>query len=303
MLIEIENIYHTQIKNMNLSIIEIMYRIPHLHPEIELLLVLEGNPIFIINGEYFSFKKDDIILVNSNQLHEIISKNNVSKFLSLHILPQYFEGYYPELSHIRFLKNNIFSENKKLFKYTFFKLLKIYFKKELYYQIQCASLINIMFYDILKNCNYTKLSQQDNKKLDKKSERLSKIVEYIEKYYYEKITLKSLASYLNLSTSFLSHFIKENLNYSFRDFLTYIRYINARALIIKDKLNLMDICYYCGFSDYKYMKNAFIKYSNCSPSDFKKKTKKIYIKASSNNMCKIYSNSEVEQFINNLDII
>ena len=38
--LEIENIHHPQIKNMNLSVYDVGYRAAHLHPEIELILVL-----------------------------------------------------------------------------------------------------------------------------------------------------------------------------------------------------------------------------------------------------------------------
>ena len=48
--LEIENIHHPQIKNMNLSVYDVGYRAAHLHPEIELILVLKGDPAFNING-------------------------------------------------------------------------------------------------------------------------------------------------------------------------------------------------------------------------------------------------------------
>ena len=44
--LEIENIHHPQIKNMNLSVYDVGYRAAHLHPEIELILVLKGDPAF-----------------------------------------------------------------------------------------------------------------------------------------------------------------------------------------------------------------------------------------------------------------
>ena len=53
--LEIENIHHPQIKNMNLSVYDVGYRAAHLHPEIELILVLKGDPAFNINGNTTSF--------------------------------------------------------------------------------------------------------------------------------------------------------------------------------------------------------------------------------------------------------
>ena len=117
--LEIENIHHPQIKNMNLSVYDVGYRAAHLHPEIELILVLKGDPAFNINGNTTSFSEKDIILINANELHEIISEKAPSTLLSLHILPQYFEGYFPQMSHISFLENTLLSKNERLFTYSF----------------------------------------------------------------------------------------------------------------------------------------------------------------------------------------
>lgn len=297
---EIENIHHPQIKNMNLAMSDIKYRSPHLHPEIELLYVLKGNPVCIINNEKYQFNKGDFILINANDLHEIICENETATFLSLNILPEYFYGYYPQMSKTRFLDHTLISENYELFTYTFFKLTKVYFSKEPYYQIQCASLINIMLYDILKNFAYQEVSTNIIEKYNKKSQRLSKIIQYIKEHYDEKLTLTSLANYMNLSPSFLSHFIKENLHQSFREFLTYIRYVNSKALIDKGNMNLVDICYTCGFSDYRYMNSAFKKYSNCTPNAYKTQKENNIITNYKNNEYKEYSSNEIKIIIDQL---
>lgn len=53
--LEVENIHHPQIKNMNLTVTDISYKAPHLHPEIELVLVLKGTPSFNIDGTLIQF--------------------------------------------------------------------------------------------------------------------------------------------------------------------------------------------------------------------------------------------------------
>lgn len=39
---ELENIYHSKINNLNFLLVDITYRKPHLHFDIELAFVLEG---------------------------------------------------------------------------------------------------------------------------------------------------------------------------------------------------------------------------------------------------------------------
>lgn len=255
--LEIENIHHPQIKNMNLSVYDVGYRAAHLHPEIELILVLKGDPAFNINGNTTSFSEKDIILINANELHEIISEKAPSTLLSLHILPQYFEGYFPQMSHISFLENTLLSKNERLFTYSFCKLLKIYLLQAPYYQLECAGLINIMVHDILQSCAYYEMYGDKLALTTKRNSQLSEIIDYIEEHSAERVTLSDLAKHMQLSASYLSHFIQKNLHRSFSEFLTYTRYLNAKALLMKGELSLIDICYGCGFSDYRYMNNAF----------------------------------------------
>ncbi len=290
---EIETIQHPQIKNMNLTVADVQYRAPHLHGELEVILVLKGSPTFNINGTAKTFSEQEIILINAHDLHEIISEAQPSTLLSLHILPQYFEGYFPQMTFIKFQDTTLTSQNRKLFIYTFCKLLKTYLSQDPYYQLQCAGLINIMVYDILQSCDYYEIYEDNLRLTAKRSRQLSEIIHYIEEHYAERLTLADLAAHMKLSPSYLSHFILKNLHRSFSDFLTYIRYLNAKALLMKNELSLIDICYSCGFSDYRYMNSAFKKYTSCTPKEFKTKCQSNTLPQNKKGAVKLYSPQEM----------
>lgn len=295
--LEVENIQHSQLKNMSLTICDVQHRSAHLHPEIEVLLVLKGTPTFNINGNTKTYAEQDVILINANELHEIISESEPSTFLSLHILPQYFEGYFPQMCSIKFEENTLISENKPLFIYTFCKLLKTYLAQEPYYPLQCAGLINIMVYHILKSCSYHQLYDDNLRRTTHRSKLLSDIISYVEEHYTERITLTGLAEYLSLSPSYLSHFILDNLHQSFSEFLTYTRYMNAKALLMSNEYSLTDICYSCGFSDYRYMNKAFKKYTACTPNEFKKKAQTNSLPNRKKGIVTKYTHDEMLQYI------
>ena len=84
----------------------------------EMLFVFKGSPIFIINDEQFQFHPGDVILLNSNDKHEIISQEEASIFLCLQILPKYFEGYFPQISHVVFTDHCRYDIKHNLLIYT-----------------------------------------------------------------------------------------------------------------------------------------------------------------------------------------
>ena len=255
-------------RNLNILIKKTPYQTMHFHPEIEIILVLQGSPTIIINGTHETYKKDDVIIISAHDSHSIISENENTMLLVLHINPLFFFGYYDHMKDIRFITNLLVTDKKDIFIYTFLTLAKQFLIKEKYYQIACASFINIMIGEILNGCSYYESANSDII-ISKEQERVSHIIQYIQSNYYKKISLKNLAEEFNLSTAYLSRFIKNNINQSFSSLLNYIRYINARQLIHEGKYFLVDISVIVGFSDYKYMTRIFRHHLGLSPKEYR----------------------------------
>ena len=270
---KLEVIYYPSIDNMKLFVVEIDYRSPHIHPEIEVLFVFKGNPVFMINNERFEFHQGDIIIINSNEKHEIISNDESSIFLVLNISTKYFDGYFAQINQVTFNGHCTYNSKNSLMIYSFLNLAKIYMEKPIFYQVKCGSMINIMFVYLLENYSKYEFNTAKGQESCQNKLRLSRIISYVEENYYDKISLQDIADREGLSIYFLSRFIHNNLELSFQDYLTFVRFNHARELIITTDMKLMDICYQCGFSDYRYMTQAFKKYCECTPKEFKLRLK------------------------------
>ena len=298
----LEVIYYPSIDNMKIFVVDIEYRTSHIHPEIEVLFVLKGNPTFIINDERFEFHQRDIIIINSNENHEIISNNEASTFLVLNISTKYFEGYFSQINEITFKGHCTYNTEHNLLIYTFLNLARLYIEKSDFYKIRCASMVNIMFGYLLDN--YSKYDEVYNEKSQESCQnklRLRRVINYIEKNYYNKISLKDIAEQEGVSIYFLSRFIHKYLELSFQDYLTLVRFNHAREFILTTDMKLGDICYECGFSDYRYMNQAFKKYCDCTPKEFKAKSANVSIPKSSlvTTYQKIYDDDEALSIIDN----
>ncbi|MDH5721637.1 MAG: helix-turn-helix domain-containing protein [Spirochaetia bacterium] len=114
----------------------------------------------------------------------------------------------------------------------------------------------------------TKLKNVDVVALEKKLKRLMKIEKI---YKTEKITLKSLAKRLNLTTHQLSEYLNAFLSLSFADYLHNIQIKEAKRILAKDmKTPVSRVGFEVGFHSESSFYSVFQKDTGLSPGDFRK---------------------------------
>lgn len=87
------------------------------------------------------------------------------------------------------------------------------------------------------------------------------------------LSLDTVASQLNVSKSHLSKILKEYQKCSFTEYVTLLRLEEAKKLLKDDEYatyTIVAIGLECGFNSKSAFYNAFKKYLNCTPSDFRK---------------------------------
>lgn len=99
--------------------------------------------------------------------------------------------------------------------------------------------------------------------------RMERIITYVQDNYAKKITLQELADREGLSTSYISHLFKDHLNKSFQSFLNDLRLERAIFLLKNTNMKVIDICIESGFSDSKYLSQAFINLFGMTPREFR----------------------------------
>ena len=99
--------------------------------------------------------------------------------------------------------------------------------------------------------------------------RLNRLIEFVEQNHRSKISLSDFAREENRSTSYLSHFVKENLGQSFQEYVTATRFQTACSLIAAGWERLLDVCMESGFSDYRYFSQAFRQRTGMTPEEYR----------------------------------
>lgn len=90
---------------------------------------------------------------------------------------------------------------------------------------------------------------------------------YVNDHMMERLSVRSVADHLHVSTSTIARLFQENINMSLYHYITRVRLLRAKDLMAGE-LSLQEIGEHCGFTDYSSFYRSFKKEFGVSPSQF-----------------------------------
>ena len=103
------------------------------------------------------------------------------------------------------------------------------------------------------------------------SEHLSKAADFIEINYTEELTLKKVSDAVYISTFYLSHLFRREMNTTFSDYLCKTRIEKAKEYLKNDNApRIQEIAEKIGFNDPNYFTKTFRKIVGVTPREYKK---------------------------------
>ena len=252
----------------------------HFHSEYEILYVIDGFGRSFVADNIEEFQSGDLALLGSNLPHFWKSdeafhddKNNRKvKYIVVQFSNEFFKeaiSEYPEFHLIkellersarglRFSKAFAEKAKRKMFKLVrangfertilLLELLQ-YLAKTEEYKFLAGELYQI------ENYNFT-------------SDRLTKVMHYLNTTYLKKVELEKVADVANLHTSAFCRFFKEKSGKSLSEFVNDMRVSYACRLIIEDKMSVSQICYESGFNNLSNFNRTFKKYTGFTPTNY-----------------------------------
>lgn len=273
---EYEVISHNN-ANFHLFLVKIFYRSPHIHRDYEICLIMDGEVCLITQDKSVSLQKNDIFIINPFESHEI-KAGSPALILSLQVSPSFFAAFYPQIKYIYLDRTHLCSadspsECRYIHNYVI-ELAYSFFKREPLYELKCASLVNQLFFYILRHLPFHEISDKERISSKTRGKRMQNITQYIDEHYSEKLLLSDIAEREDMDLYYLSHFFKDNFGMSFQNYLLKIRCERARRLLLLTDYSLLDISVSCGFSDPKYFNKGFQQQYGYTPKEYRKNFQK-----------------------------
>lgn len=247
---------------------------PHWHGSVEILFCLEGelNVWHTRKNKKYTLKKNDILLLNTNEVHSSQSPttNHVLVIqLPIEFISKITNNLYNNVWH--FELNTLETQNDYDIEVTLLavSILELYESEGLENQFLFKSKLYELLALLVKNYTRTitsvkKLSTQDS------LNKMEEIIIFIQKNYKEPISLTTIAREFNYSTSYFSRFFKKQMGSNFSDYILSVRLSHAHNLLLNSDWNLLDIALECGFNNVRSFYNGFEKIYNMSPTNYRK---------------------------------
>lgn len=237
----------------------------HWHRSVEIFLVLEGSIDFYINSQLIRLASNQLILVNSNEVHSIDCPN-ANFTLVLQIPRCLFETCLKDEENLLFRQSG--KEDTALAAY----IGRMY---EAYKQKQPGYLFGILsdFYGLLHLLvtDYRILEvDEEHKARNKNLDRLSHITNYIRVNYREDLTLEGVARVFGFSPAYLSRMFQKYAGINYKTYVQELRVEAGYRLLMNTGLPVGEIAAECGFPDSRSFAKVFRKRYGMTPAEYRR---------------------------------
>ncbi len=297
---EVEIVQHTKMNSMELFLIEVMYRNPHGHNDLEIGMILEGSVTLFLEQTSILLQTGDIYVINRHQVHSLSSKGK-NLILAAQIRTEFYRQVDYALEYLRF-EDFIIREGAvhQTLQKLFYQCAVSYFQDTPFHALKSSGLMLELLYQLSSNLRCHIASEKESVSAYRNTMRLNRIIDYINQHYTERISLQELADMEHVTDYHISHFIQNMMGMSFQEYLSLLRFRHALMLIEKTDLKLLDICMESGFSSTRYMNQMFEKQLHCSAKDYKKARNKPVISnlpVSADTIQKRYNNQQALHYL------
>lgn len=243
----------------------------HWHDDMEILYPLSGEAYIQIENTMHKLHKRHILVVESGQHHSTHSDSSSAMFLCIHISKEKLRDYLPKIGTLHFVCSPDSVPDDKFPHYLELcrmldELTKLYIRESPGFPLEANGIILQLIGRLTEHFSIAtvpRLSSMDTLS----SDRIHKVIGYVEEHYMEPVTLEDVAGLLGLGKEYFCRFFKKNMGMTFLEYLNEVRAARVYYDLIYTDLPISAIMEQNGFTNQKLFNRTFRKLYGCTPSD------------------------------------
>ncbi len=274
---EYELVSHDRFSGLKVFVVRLQSRRPHIHRELELGLILEGELSLRQGRRCWELKRDDCYLVNSMEAHDFSAVGDGTLILAVQISPMVLEPFLKDAAQRRFCVDPPLSgffpegsEEGRELRASLLELAKRYLHPGEGSALFCYYLVAKLMLLLHQQLPSEVLSKRDYASMRRQTDRVVAITDCIDHRFRDKLLLEEIAEDHGLTMTYVSHLFKDALGISFQEYVKEKRFEHALFLLSSTDKSILDICMESGFSDLRYMTGMFRSKFGCTPKEYRK---------------------------------
>ena len=248
----------------------------HHHDFSKIVILIDGDLTYYIEGKAYILKPWDILFVNKNEIHKpVVNPNKYYERIVIWLNPDFMAKYAQGNNNLLKCFEVAIKNNYNLLR---LNMKSIDIIKNLIQDIQNCNNSNEFGSEILKESLFVQLMVllnrlflNSDKNRDIEDIQYDKTIEgvlnYINSNLENDLSIDTIASEFFISKYYLMRKFKNQIGSSIHNYVVQKRLILARSLI-SDGLSMSSVCSRCGFNDYSSFVRAFKKVYGVSPSNY-----------------------------------
>ena len=235
--------------------------LPHWHESLEILYILRGTINVLADAASVTAGKDEIIVINSNNVHYIQTLAEESQYYCLIIDRKFCEEFNLDTGEVVFqrqIQDHELGEKFKIINEEF------HMRKSLYKAKIKAAAMDLVI-SLYRNYTVAESSLSRQIKNDK-IEIIKKAIRYIQSNYTQAITITSISTEIGISKYYFCRIFKEITGYTTVSFLNIVKCNNAKKLLKSGKYGVEEAALLSGFDNLSYFSKTYKKHMGNLPS-------------------------------------
>lgn len=239
----------------------------HWHNHIEILFPLSGTLSIAINEQEHILTKEQIFIVNANEIHSTKSTGSV-KILLLQIPYDYLASFISDFELVRFQEAFEDSKLQNSMAYITMQqqltaIARIFTQKEKGYEFAFMAQLHQLLHTL-----YLRFSVKLEKieKEPKHIARLKDVLQYISEHYAEPISLQEASDLAALNPEYFCRAFKRCTGVTLLEYVNLIRLNHIYAELFSTNDSVTDILERNGFTNYKVFSRMFKAHYGTTPA-------------------------------------
>lgn len=244
--------------------------VAHWQKEIELVYIRSGQASFHVADHSFTAYAGDLVICESGQIHysDSYHTKNLLDFLifDTNLISSRFQNPHfktPLVTAAELKEYGLFDSLERLFSLVPEELDK---KQPYYKDIVSAAICE--FWYLLKRKLPSVKKENDISRRVRLLEEFQEVLDYIDKHYFEDMTLEQISTMMHFSPSHFSKTFKKLMGMNYVTYINMVRIEQAIQRLGTGQYRMIDIALECGFTNIRSFNRVFKEITGYTPTEF-----------------------------------